>query len=129
MVRSAFCDASCISLLFFLLKSENNCFSFNLFVSRQHTTTVERNELNLTNTLTENIQHALHQCCFLHSRGTGEQCWHSVESTRLPPMWPGFHSRIHTVHTDRIHKWGPRNYSFVFMLIILSSLTLEKNFF
>ena len=27
-------------------------------------------------------------------------------------------------YTDRMHKWRPRNYSFVFVLIILTSLTL-----
>ena len=30
---------------------------------------------------------------------------------------------------ERIHKWLPRNYSFVFVLIILTSLTLTKKFF
>ena len=29
----------------------------------------------------------------------GEQEWHSGESTRLPPMWPGFDSRT------RHHMW------------------------
>ena len=30
---------------------------------------------------------------------------------------------------DHIHKWRPRNYSFVFVLIILTSLTLKEKFF
>ena len=29
----------------------------------------------------------------------GEPGWHSGESTRLPPMWPGFDSR------SRCHTW------------------------
>ena len=31
--------------------------------------------------------------------------------------------------SERIHKWLPRNYSFVFVLIILTSLTLKQKFF
>ena len=31
--------------------------------------------------------------------GCGEQGWRSGESTRLPPMWPGFDSRT------RRHMW------------------------
>ena len=35
-----------------------------------------------------------------HSKGIlGEQRWHSDESFRLPPLWPGFHSRT------RRHVW------------------------
>lgn len=30
---------------------------------------------------------------------------------------------------DRIHKWRPRNYSFVFVLIILTNLNLKQKFF
>ena len=34
-----------------------------------------------------------------------------------------------SVLIDRIHKWRSRNYSFVFVLIILTSLTLEQKLF
>ena len=37
--------------------------------------------------------------------------------------------RLNRWTIDRIHKWRPRNYSFVFVLIILTSLTLKQNFF
>ena len=40
---------------------------------------------------------------------TGEQGWRSGESTRLPPMWPGFDSRT------RRHKWAE------FVLVLFSA--------
>ena len=30
-------------------------------------------------------------------QGSGEQGWRSGESTRLPPLWPGFKSRRRTI--------------------------------
>ena len=33
---------------------------------------------------------------------------------------------VNLTFIDRIHKWRSRNYSFVLVLIILTSLTLEK---
>ena len=38
-------------------------------------------------------------CSSLSKKPNGEQGWRSGESTRLPPMWPGFDSR------SRCHMW------------------------
>ena len=35
----------------------------------------------------------------VYIQSTGEQGWRSGESTRLPPMWPGFDSQ------SRCHMW------------------------
>ena len=44
----------------------------------------------------------------------GEQGWHSGESTRLPPMWPGFKSR------RRHHMW---------VEFVVGSLPCSERFF
>jgi len=46
---------------------------------------------------------------YLRRASQGEQGWRSGESTRLPPMWPGFDSRT------RRHKWVE------FMLVLFSA--------
>ena len=37
---------------------------------------------------------------YSNCKESGEHSWRSGESTRLPPMWPGFNSRT------RRHKWA-----------------------
>ena len=46
--------------------------------------------------------------------GIGEQGWHSGESARLPPMWPGFDSRT------RRHMW---------VEFVIGSLLCSERFF
>ena len=46
--------------------------------------------------------HSVSACAILRSLmsvSAGVQGWRSGESTRLPPMWPGFDSRA------RLHRW------------------------
>ena len=51
---------------------------------------------------------------FFHVMFLGEQGWHSGESTRFPPMWPGFDSRT------RRHMW---------VEFVVGSLLCSERFF
>ena len=50
----------------------------------------------------------------MHNVNIGEQGWRSGESTRLPPMWPGFDSRTHR------HMW---------VEFVVGSLLCSERFF